>query len=369
MFFAHRRNFVSDTNGKKNGMTYRKAGVDIEAGDNFVTAISALVKKTKTPRMMELPDGFAGLFSLDYDQKLFARRYRRPVLVACTDGVGTKLKIAFAMKKYDTIGIDLVAMSVNDLIVTGAEPLFFLDYIATGKIDQKQLYDVMAGITEGCVQSECALLGGETAEMPGFYKEDEFDLAGFAVGVVSRGKIVAGSRVVPGDVVIGLASSGVHSNGYSLIRRVLLEDAKMPLDVKIAEFGGTLGEELLKPTKIYVKIIKKICAEYKVKHIIKALAHITGSGLPGNVPRVLPKNVDVVFHRKAWRIPPIFELIQKVGDIDAREMFNVFNMGIGMVIVTPPYYADAIVKRIKRMKWNAAVIGDIVRGCGDVKFD
>jgi len=355
-------------NGNSGGMTYRKAGVNIEAGDNFVTAISELVKRTKTPRMLEMPDGFAGLFSLDYDQKLFARRYRRPVLVACTDGVGTKLKIAFAMRKYDTVGIDLVAMSVNDLIVTGAEPLFFLDYIATGKINPKQLYEVMKGVTEGCVQSGCALLGGETAEMPGFYKEEEFDLAGFAVGVVSRANIMTGSRVVPGDVVIGLNSSGVHSNGYSLVRRVLLEDAKMPLETKIAEFGCTLGEELLKPTKIYAKIIKRICAEYKVKHIVKAIAHITGSGLPGNVPRVLPKNVDVVLRRDAWKVPPVFELVQKVGDIDSREMFNVFNMGIGMVIVAPPYYADAIVKRIKRMKWGAQIIGEIVRGSGEVRF-
>jgi phosphoribosylformylglycinamidine cyclo-ligase len=349
-------------------MTYRKAGVDIEAGDSFVTAISALVKKTKTPRMMELPDGFAGLFSLDFDQKLFQRRYRKPVLVACTDGVGTKLKIAFAMRKYDTIGIDLVAMSVNDLIVTGAEPLFFLDYIATGKIDRKQLYEVIKGVAEGCVQSECALLGGETAEMPGFYKEDEFDLAGFAVGVVPRSNILTGSRVVPGDVIIGLNSSGLHSNGYSLVRRVVMEDARMPLETRIAEFGCTLGEELLKPTKIYVKIIKRICAEYKVKHIVKALAHITGSGLPGNIPRVLPRNVDAVFRRGSWQVPPVFELIQKLGDIDIREMFNVFNMGIGMVIIAPPYYADAIVKRIKRMKWGAQVVGEIVRGGGEVRF-
>jgi phosphoribosylformylglycinamidine cyclo-ligase len=349
-------------------MTYRKAGVDIHAGDGFVEAISALVKKAKTPRMLELPDGFAGLFSLDFDQKLFARRYRRPVLVACTDGVGTKLKIAFAMRKYDTVGIDLVAMSINDLVVTGAEPLFFLDYIATGKIEKGQLVDVMKGITEGCVQSECALLGGETAEMPGFYAEGEFDLAGFAVGVVPRNKLITGSHVAPGDVVIGLNSSGLHSNGYSLVRRVLIDDAKMPLETKIAEFGCTLGEELLKPTKIYAKIIKRICAEYRVKHIVKALAHITGSGLPGNIPRVVPKTVDIILRRDSWKIPPVFDLIQKTGNIDSREMFNVFNMGIGMVIITPPYYADAIVKRIKRMKWGAAIIGEVVRGNGEVRF-
>lgn len=352
----------------KDAMTYKRAGVDIAAGDDFVTAISGLVKKARTARMMDLPDGYAGLFSLDFDQKLFARKYRKPVLVACTDGVGTKLKIAFAMKKYDTVGIDLVAMSVNDLIVTGAEPLFFLDYIATGKIDQKQLYEVMKGITEGCVQGECALLGGETAEMPGFYKDDEFDLAGFAVGVVPRSKILDGSRVVPGDVVIGIHSSGVHSNGYSLVRRVL-EDAGMSYDTKIPEFGRTLGEELLKPTKIYVKIIKAICAEYKVKHIVKALAHITGSGLPGNVPRVIPKNCDVLIHRAAWKVPPVFELIAKTGKIDMQEMFNVFNMGIGMVLFAPPYYADAIVKRIRRMKWGASIIGEVMRGQGEVKFD
>ena len=355
--------------GGRKGATYRDAGVDIRAGEDFVKAIGRLVRRTKTPRVMEMPNGFAGLFSLDFDQKLFARRYRRPALVACTDGVGTKLKIAFAMQKYDTVGIDLVAMSVNDLIVPGAEPLFFLDYIATGRIEERQLYEVMKGVAEGCVQSECALLGGETAEMPGFYADGEFDLAGFAVGVVPRHKIIDGSRVVPGDVVIGLNSSGLHSNGYSLVRKVLLDDARMSLDRKVEEFGCTLGEELLRPTKIYTKIVRKICAEYKVKHVVKAIAHITGGGLIGNVPRVLPDNVDVVFHRDSWQVPPVFGLIQKTGGIDGHEMYHVFNMGIGMVIVAPPFYADAIVRRIRRMKWGAGIIGEVVSGKGETRFD
>jgi phosphoribosylformylglycinamidine cyclo-ligase len=359
---------VKKRKGNRKGRMYRDAGVDIQAGEDFVKAIGKLVRRTKTPRVMELPNGFAGLFRLDFDEKLFARRYRKPVLAACTDGVGTKLKVAFAMRKYDTVGIDLVAMSVNDLIVLGAEPLFFLDYLASGKIEQEQLCEVMKGIAEGCVQAGCALLGGETAEMPGFYSEGEFDLAGFAVGVVPRHKIVDGGRVVPGDVVIGLNSSGLHSNGYSLVRKVLLDDARMSLDKKVDEFGCTLGEELLRPTKIYAKIIEKICAEYKVKRIVKAIAHITGGGLIGNVPRVLPGDV-VVFHRDSWEVPPIFELIQKTGGIDTHEMYHVFNMGIGMTIVVPPYYADAIVRRIRRMKWGAGIIGKVVSGKGETRFD
>lgn len=359
--------------GNSGGMTYKKAGVDIDAADDFLGRIKGMVHSTTTPRVIHKPGGFAGLFSLDFEQKLFARRYRKPVLVACTDGVGTKLKIAFAMKKFDTVGIDLVAMSVNDLIVQGAEPLFFLDYLATGKIEKGALVEVMKGIAEGCRQSGCALLGGETAEMPGFYADGEFDLAGFALGVVQKHKIIDGSRVRPGDIVVGIHSSGLHSNGYSLARKVLLEDAGLKLNRKVADLGGSLGAELLRPTLIYTKVMQRVWQEYKVKHIVKAVAHITGGGLVDNVPRVMPNNVDIIIHKKSWEVPPIFRLIQQTGDIDEDEMFHVFNMGIGMTIIAPPYYADAIVRRVKRTRhgagrFNANIIGEVIRGKGKAQI-
>ncbi len=358
-------------------MTYKGAGVDIDAADAFLGDIKTMVRKTRTPRVIDKPGGFAGLFSLDFDQKLFARRYRKPVLVACTDGVGTKLMIAFEMKKFDTIGIDLVAMSVNDLIVQGAEPLFFLDYIATGRISGQDLVDVMKGITDGCQQADCALLGGETAEMPGFYRDDEFDLAGFAVGVVPRHKIIDGSRVKPGDAVIGINSSGLHSNGYSLARKVLLEKAKLKLDKKFDDLGCTLGEELLRPTLIYTRVMRRVCDEYKVKHIIKAVSHITGGGLVDNIPRVVPEGVDIIIDRKKWTVPPIFQMIQAEGGVADDEMMRVFNMGIGLVIVVPPFYADAVVRRINRTRlskvkgsgcFRAAIIGEVAKGARKVRF-
>ena len=357
----------------KKGMTYRDAGVDIDAADEFLGRIKGMVRKTLTPRVIDKPGGFAGLFSLDFDQKLFARRYRKPTLVACTDGVGTKLKVAFAMRKYDTVGIDLVAMSVNDLIVQGAEPLFFLDYIATGKVSKGALVEVMKGITEGCLQAGCALLGGETAEMPGFYADDEFDLAGFAVGVVPRSKIIDGSRVRPGDVVIGIHSSGLHSNGYSLARKVLFDKGGLAYDKHFDELGCTIGEAVLRPTLIYTKVMERVWSEYKVKHVIKAIAHITGGGLVDNIPRVVPKNVDIVIDRESWEVPPLFEIIRRIGEVEPREMYRVFNMGIGMTLIVPPYYADAIVRRIGQVRlgnyrFRAGVIGEVVAGAGAVRF-
>ncbi len=367
------QNMADDKKNKTSGMTYRDAGVDIDAADEFLGKIKSMVRKTLTPRVIDKPGGFAGLFSLDFDQKLFARRYRKPTLVACTDGVGTKLKVAFAMKKFDTIGIDLVAMSINDLIVQGAEPLFFLDYIATGKVSKAALVEVMRGITDGCIQAGCALLGGETAEMPGFYADDEFDLAGFAVGVTSRHKIIDGSRVKPGDVVIGIHSSGLHSNGYSLARKVLFEKGGFGYDQKFDELGCSLGEAVLCPTLIYTKVMERIWSEYKVKHVIKAIAHITGGGLVDNIPRVVPKNVDIVIDSESWKVPPLFEIIRRTGEIAPAEMYRVFNMGIGMTLVVPPYYADAIVRRIGQVRqgsyrFRADIIGEVVEGAGVVKF-
>ena len=342
-------------------LTYKDAGVDIEAGDTFADAIQGLMRRTFDPRVVELPDGFAGLFALS-EGGMLTRRYKRPVLAACTDGVGTKLKIAFLLDKHDTVGVDLVAMSVNDLLTVGAEPLFLLDYIATGKLDSSNLVQIVKGISDGCTQANCALLGGETAEMPDFYAPGEYDLAGFAVGVAERGRIINGSRVEPGDVVVGVASSGLHSNGYSLVRKLFLERKKMPVSDHVEEFGCTLGEELLRPTRIYARAIRAVVAHYKFKHIVHGIAHITGGGLPGNIERLLPKRCQVRIKKGSWPAPPVFDVIAKAGRIKEDEMYRVFNMGVGMVVIVPPYNADVVMRLLKRNGEQSCVIGDVRRG-------
>jgi phosphoribosylformylglycinamidine cyclo-ligase len=351
---------------KKKPMTYKDAGVDIEAGDRFAEAIGRLVKSTHGPRVIENPGGFAGLFALDFKEELFSTSYRDPVLVSCTDGVGTKLKIAFKTGLHHTVGIDLVAMNVNDLIVTGARPLFFLDYIATGKMEPMVLEFVVQGIAEGCHQAGMALLGGETAEMPDFYSEGEYDMAGFAVGVVERDKILDGSATAPGDAVIGIHSSGLHSNGFSLIRSVLLKKARLKLDGWVDTLGDYLAEVLLRPTLIYTKAAEKMLENYKVKQVIRAFAHITGGGLPGNLSRVLPRNCRAVVNLGSWEVPPIFSLIQEKGNIEDAEMYRVFNMGIGFVVVVASYYAESVVKQIEKTGFHASVIGEIREGEGEV---
>ena len=278
-------------------LTYKDAGVDIETKGAFTDTIPAIMRRTYGPRVIDLPDGFAGLFALD-KMGLLAKRYREPVLAACTDGVGTKLKIAFLMDKHDTVGIDLVAMSVNDLITVGAEPLYFLDYIATSKIEPAKLAEILKGIAEGCVQSNCALLGGETAEMAGFYAPGEYDLAGFATGVVERGRIINGGLIRPKDVVIGVASSGLHSNGYTLVRKAFFDEGKMSVGDPVAEFGCPLGEELLRPTKIYAATVARLLAHYKVKHVLHGIANITGGGLRDNIERLLPKRCQARIVKK-----------------------------------------------------------------------
>ena len=345
-------------------ITYKEAGVDIHAGDQMVDLIKPLVRRTFGPRVMGSLGGFAGLFRLDYNEKLFKHNYKEPVLAACTDGVGTKLKIAFMMNKVDTVGIDLVAMNVNDLICCGAEPLFFLDYIATGKLDPNKMASILKGVSDGCVESNCcAILGGETAEMPDLYKSDEFDLAGFAVGVVERKRIIDGSLVEAGDVAIALASSGLHSNGYGLARRVLLDRANMKLDDRPPELGGaTLGEELLRPTRIYVKSVLDIIHRYKVKKVVHGLAHITGSGLPGNLPRILPDGLTVRVKRDSWQIPPIFKLIAAKGPVDPIEMMNVFNMGVGFVMIVAAAYAVPIMSRLREMGELCWQLGKVRKG-------
>ncbi len=347
----------------KKSVTYKQAGVDIDAGEAMVDLIKPMVQATHTPRVLDNFGSFAGLFSLDFGEKLFKRQYKDPVLAACTDGVGTKLKIAFMTDKLDTVGIDLVAMSVNDLICGGAEPLFFLDYLAVGKLLPRRMAEIVKGIADGCKQSGCALLGGETAEMPSFYKAKEFDMAGFAVGVAERSRIIDGSDAKPGDVAIGLASDGIHSNGYGLARHVLLNIAKYKLADRPDELeGASVGEELLQPTRIYVKPILDVLKKYKVKRPVKAMAHITGGGLPGNLPRVLPKGLTVRIKRDSWPVPPIFKLIAKKGPVDSLEMSRVFNMGVGFVIIVAPSFAKSIMNQLQRAGERCWILGKVKRG-------
>lgn len=334
------------------GLTYRDAGVDIKAGEQFVERIKPLAKATATPHVLGSIGGFAGLCTLPED-------IEDPVLVSGTDGVGTKLKLAFQLERHDSIGIDLVAMCVNDIITVGARPLFFLDYFATSKLDVDQGEAVVRGIAEGCRQARCALLGGETAELPGFYASGEYDLAGFAVGVVSRKRILDGASVKAGDVVIGLASSGLHSNGYSLARRVLLEgESPLSLDESI-ESLGPLGEALLRPTRIYVG-----ASNIALGHGVHAMCHITGGGLPDNLPRVLPEGLGVRLHPSSWTPDPIFDLIQKRGDIADAEMWRTFNMGIGFTLVVDRKQASSLLGALDESDECAFSIGEVIEGEG-----
>jgi phosphoribosylformylglycinamidine cyclo-ligase len=305
------------------GTTYKDSGVDIDAGDALVERIRPLAARTLRPEVLSGVGGFGGLFALP------PGRWKEPVLVAGTDGVGTKLKVAFAAGRHATIGIDLVAMSVNDVLTSGAEPLFFLDYFATSRLDVTQAAAVVSGVAEGCAQAGCTLLGGETAELPGFYARGEYDLAGFCVGVVERASLITGKSIRPGDALVGLASSGLHSNGYSLARRVLLEDARLSLDAHVEGLQRPLGEELLEPTRIYVKDVLALCRTVEVR----GLAHITGSGIPGNVPRCLPDGTRAVLHTSRWPRPPLFDVIARLGHVAPAEMLSTFNMGLGMVCV------------------------------------
>jgi phosphoribosylformylglycinamidine cyclo-ligase len=334
-------------------LTYRDAGVDIDEGDRFVELIKPLARPTLRPEVLAGIGGFGGLFALDL------ARWKEPVLVSGTDGVGTKLKVAFAAGRHATVGVDLVAMSVNDVAVVGAEPLFFLDYFATGRLDAAQGAEVVKGIAEGCRQAGCTLLGGETAEMPGFYPQGEYDLAGFAVGCVERSRIVDGRSVEPGDVVLGLASSGLHSNGYSLARKALLE--RHPLDWAPPELlGRTLADALLEPTRIYAQDILALLGALPVK----AFAHITGGGLPGNVPRNLPDGTRAVLDARRWPRPPIFDLVQREGGVPQDDMDRTFNMGLGLAAVLAPAHADEARRLLAARGQDSWVVGGIERGQG-----
>jgi phosphoribosylformylglycinamidine cyclo-ligase len=351
-------------------LTYADSGVDIDAGDKAVELIERMVKRTHGPRVIGKHGGFAGLFRLDYNEQLFKRNYKEPVLVACTDGVGTKVKLAAEMGVYNTVGIDCVAMNVNDMIVQGAEPLFFLDYLGLNKVIPEQTAQMVEGVAKGCELAGCALLGGETAEMPDVYASGDFDIAGFAVGVVELERAMDPTRVEAGDIIIGLASSGVHSNGYSLVRRII-KHAKLKLDKTYRELdpGRTLGEALLEPTRIYARTIVRLLRKYTVKKIVTGMAHITGSGLPGNIPRAFGSDVDARIELTSWTVPPIFDFLQAHGHVARKEMFNVFNMGVGYVLIVRPSFADSILKHLKRSGEEAFLMGEIVQGSGTVRLE
>jgi phosphoribosylformylglycinamidine cyclo-ligase len=322
--------------------TYKDAGVDLDLYNDAIERLPRLLNRTHTPRVINLDQGFAGLFELDFASPLFARKYRDPVLVSCADGVGTKLKVAAMMGVHHTVGIDLVAMSVNDALCCGAEPLFFLDYVAMPKDDPPLLEAIVRGITDGCLQCDCALLGGETAILPDLYAPGDYDLAGFCVGVVERKNLVDGKAIVPDDTVLGLASTGLHSNGYSLARKVVFQIAKLGVADHIDELGSTVGEAMLRPTRIYARPVRRVLSYYRVKSVVHGIAHITGGGLIENLERIVPEGVQVVIQRGSWPVPPVFSWIQRLGEIDQGEMDRVFNMGIGMVLVVSPYYAESI---------------------------
>lgn len=343
---------------EKKTITYKDAGVDIDAGNASVELIKPYVKETNRPEVIGGLGGFGGLFAFDKS------RYEEPVLVSGTDGVGTKLKLAFDMNKHDTIGIDAVAMCVNDILVSGAEPLFFLDYVALGKLEPEQLAQVVKGVADGCVQSNCALVGGETAEMPGFYKVGEYDVAGFCVGVVDRKKIIDGSNIKPGDVIFGLPSSGLHSNGFSLARKLMLEVEGYSLDAPFKDTGKSVGEVMLEPTRIYVKSV--LALRDACPDAILGMAHITGGGLLENVPRVLPKNVNAEFDRATWPRPAIFDALAEAGNLGDAELYKTFNMGLGFVIIVDQAQAESVASALTASGEAFYRVGVITEGDGHV---
>ena len=361
-------------------LTYRDAGLDLELYEQSLAGILPLLKRTHTARVLDPFDSspakggkkagfFTSLFSLDYNSRLFARNYRRPVLVASSDGVGSKLRIAILRNKHDTVGIDLVAMSVNDCLCTGGEPLFFLDYLAMAKDDPALTRDLVKGISDGCMEAECCLVGGETAILPDFYQPGDYDMAGFCVGVVEREHIVNGKAIQPGDMVLGLAGTGLHSNGYSLVRKVVFEVAGLKVNDFVPDLGRTVGEELLEPTRIYVRPILDVLRHYPVKkRVIRGLAHITGGGLMDNVPRVLPEGCRAFIQRGSWPVPPVFGWLQKRGNIEQAEVDRVFNQGIGFVVIVSRFFAESVQRQLIDNRVPAHVIGEVRAGERGVEF-
>ncbi|MEN0019651.1 MAG: phosphoribosylformylglycinamidine cyclo-ligase [Planctomycetota bacterium] len=354
-------------------LTYKSSGIDLQRYDGFIATLETVLRRTHGPRVISNPGGFGGLFRLDYNEDLFQRNYADPVLVACADGVGTKIRIAQALQRYDTIGIDLVAMNVNDLVVEGAEPLFFLDIISVNHVDQAVMDPLVRGIARGCEIAGCALLGGETAEMGDLYQPGDFDVNGFALGVVELKKAVSRRKTKPGDIVLGLESDGVHSNGYTLVRNIV-KTARLDLQRTYPQLATeddpspTLGEVLIKPTRIYADSVVRLLRAYRVKKVVTAMAHVTGGGLADNLARTLTDDVDAKLDRSAWPVPPIFDLLQQKGNVTGDEMAKVFNMGIGYVIVVRPAFADAVADRLRRSGERVHKIGRLVKGAGRVKI-
>lgn len=348
--------------------TYKSAGVDLDAYRQAMQRLPRLMHRTYSPRVIRSDGGFAGLFRLDFDSQLFARRYRDPVLVTCTDGVGTKLKIAQMTGVHNTVGIDLVAMSVNDAICCGAEPLLFLDYVAMSHDDPERLEQIITGVSQGCLQADCSLLGGETAIMPDLYAHGDYDLAGFCVGVVERKHLIDGTAMSPGDKVLGVAASGIHSNGFSLVRDAVFEHAKLNVNDHVDVLGKTVGQALLEPTRIYARPVRQIMEHYKVKNVVHGIAHITGGGLHENLQRILPEGVRIQLDRNSWEVPDVFAWLQQAGNIDREEMDRVFNMGLGLVLVVSSFYANRIIQMIEQTGHACWEIGQAVPGQRGVEW-
>lgn len=342
--------------------TYKQSGVDLDVYRQSMARLPRLLRRTHSPRVLPAEGGFAGLFRLDFDGRLFARHYDDPVLVSATDGVGTKLKVAQRAGVHDTIGIDLVGMCVNDVLCCGAEPLFFLDYVAMSQDDPELLEKIVSGISDGCLQSDLALVGGETAIMPDLYEPGEYDLAGFCVGVVERQKLLDGTTISAGDTVLGVASSGLHSNGFSLVRKIVFELAGLDVNDHVESCKASVGDVLLRPTTIYARAVRSVLAHYKVKSVVHGIAHITGGGLFENVARILPDGIGVTIDRGSWAVPPVFPWLQELGDVDDEEMHRVFNMGIGLVLVVSPYYAESIQQQLAKCGLASWLIGRAVEG-------
>lgn len=349
-------------------LTYKNSGVDLAVYEQSMARLPALLRRTHCPRVLPCEGGFAGLFQLDFAGGLFARRYDDPVLVSCTDGVGTKLKVAQLADRHDTVGIDLVAMCVNDALCCGAEPLFFLDYVAMAADDPDLLEQIVAGISRGCVESDAALVGGETAIMPDLYQPGDYDLAGFCVGIVERSRLLDGKSIAPGDVVLGVAADGLHSNGFSLARKIVFEHAGLSVDDPATGCDQTVGEVMLQPTRLYVRPVRDVLAHYKVKSVVHGIAHITGGGLRENLARILPKNVDAIVQRGSWNVPPVFTWLQELGNVDTDEMDHVFNMGVGLAIVVSEYYAESVAKQFTAAGYATTAIGKIAPGQGEAHW-
>jgi phosphoribosylformylglycinamidine cyclo-ligase len=344
------------------GLSYKDSGVNLDIYNESMGRLPRLMHRTFSPRVQPLDGGFAGLFKLDFDNPLFRRNYVDPVLVSCTDGVGTKLKVAIEANRHNTVGIDLVAMCVNDAICCGAEPLFFLDYVAMSHDDPDRLEQIVQGISDGCVQADCSLLGGETAIMPDVYARGDYDLAGFCVGVVERKHLITGQTIADGDVVIGIGSSGVHSNGFSLVRKIVFERHSLKVDQQDAELGESIGDALLRPTIIYTPLTRKVLHHYKVKSVVHGIAHITGGGIEENIERIVPDGIQVEIDCTTWTRPPVFSWLQRLGGVETDEMYRVFNMGIGLALIVSPYYAEKIRRLVAESGLPTWIIGSVKTG-------